>query len=248
MKSKVLVIGETCEDVFKYGLCKRLSPEGPVPVFSPKYEKRNIGMAGNVKSNLESLGVDVDIITNPEKIIKERYVEDKLNHLLLRVDIDDRVKRVDLSNINLKNYCAVVISDYDKGFLTREDIEFISKSSKLVFLDSKKELDSWCLGISFIKINEHEYNRISKKGLEEEIKKSLIVTLGRNGCRYDGEIYKTKDSIIGDVSGAGDTFLAGLVASYLNNNDIIKSISYANSCASKVVSIRGVSVVDVDDI
>ena len=33
---KILVIGESCLDIFQYGDCKRLCPEAPVPVFNPK--------------------------------------------------------------------------------------------------------------------------------------------------------------------------------------------------------------------
>ena len=45
-----------------------------------------------------------------------------------------------------------------------------------------------------------------------------------------------------DVSGAGDTFMAGLVVEYCKTDDIIKSIKFANKCASEVVTHRGVSV------
>ena len=31
---KILVIGETCKDVFNYGRVDRLCPEAPVPVFN----------------------------------------------------------------------------------------------------------------------------------------------------------------------------------------------------------------------
>jgi len=39
---KILVIGDSCTDVFLYGNVYRLAPEGPVPVFSPEYEKEKI--------------------------------------------------------------------------------------------------------------------------------------------------------------------------------------------------------------
>jgi hypothetical protein len=38
MMSKVLVIGESCTDIFIYGTSERKSPEGKGPVFIPKYE------------------------------------------------------------------------------------------------------------------------------------------------------------------------------------------------------------------
>ena len=33
---KILVIGDSCKDVFIYGTANRLCPEAPVPVFIPK--------------------------------------------------------------------------------------------------------------------------------------------------------------------------------------------------------------------
>ena len=51
---KILVIGDSCIDKFIYGSCERICPEAPVPVFNPLSSTENIGMAGNVKNNLES--------------------------------------------------------------------------------------------------------------------------------------------------------------------------------------------------
>ena len=41
----ILVIGESCLDVFTYGACKRMCPEAPVPVFNPVKTITNEGMA-----------------------------------------------------------------------------------------------------------------------------------------------------------------------------------------------------------
>jgi len=76
---KILVIGDSCKDVFVYGDCSRLAPAAPVPVFVEKYRKSNKGMAGNVYENVLSLGVKCDIVSNKVDIIKIRYVEKKTN-------------------------------------------------------------------------------------------------------------------------------------------------------------------------
>ena len=49
--SKVLVVGDSCTDVFIYGIIERVSPEAPVPVFNPIKETSNGGMASNVELN-----------------------------------------------------------------------------------------------------------------------------------------------------------------------------------------------------
>ena len=51
---KILVVGDSCEDVFIYGDCDRLAPAAPVPVFVESHRKSNKGMAGNVYENVVS--------------------------------------------------------------------------------------------------------------------------------------------------------------------------------------------------
>ena len=61
---KVLIIGDSCKDVFIYGNVNRLSPEAPVPVFNPRRKIENDGMARNVSNNVESLDSTIYTITN----------------------------------------------------------------------------------------------------------------------------------------------------------------------------------------
>ena len=42
---KILVIGETCDDIFIYGQVNRLNPEAPVPIIKPTHQTMNKGMA-----------------------------------------------------------------------------------------------------------------------------------------------------------------------------------------------------------
>ena len=48
------------------------------------------------------------------------------------------------------------------------------------------------------------------------------------------------------MSGAGDTFLAGLIYKFCMTSDIEQSISFANMCSTDVVQKRGVSSVDTN--
>ena len=86
----ILVIGDSCIDIFRYGKVERLAPEAPVPVIIPEQETSSPGMAGNVVRNIDALGHKVDFITNNNEIKKIRYVCSKYNHLLLRVDEGDK--------------------------------------------------------------------------------------------------------------------------------------------------------------
>jgi len=244
---KILVIGDTCVDIFRYGEVNRLAPEAPVPIIKPDKENSTPGMAGNVVENIKALGYNPDFITNKAEIRKIRYVCSKYNHLLLRVDENDKCESISydiLENIKWKNYDAVVISDYCKGFLQENDIKYISLKHPLTFLDSKKILGSWAHNISFIKINSNEYENTKNILLKDKILfDKVIMTRGRYGCDYKGKNYPTQEVPVKDVSGAGDTFLSGLVVEYVKSKNIELAINFAQECTTIVVQKSGVSTI-----
>ena len=243
-KYKVLVVGEKCWDVFVYGTSKRKSPEGKGPVFIPTKIKKNGGMAANTSANLKAMGLDVTFYSDNGDITKTRYVDEETNELYLRVDENDVVDRIDIYDLpDLVSYDVVVISDYCKGFLNEEDINKIASMHKLVILDTKKKLGDWCKNLSFIKINrlEWEHNKDVIRDNDWLFDK-IICTLDKIGTAYKHTTYPVKPIENADVSGAGDTFVAGFTKKYLETTDIAQSIRWGNHCAGEVVKEKGVSV------
>jgi bifunctional ADP-heptose synthase (sugar kinase/adenylyltransferase) len=257
---KVLVVGEKCEDVFHYGKADRLCPDVPAPVFHIAKTVRSSGMAGNTLRNLKALGVTVHSHFQPEPITKSRYVEEKLNYTFLRVDEGEKnitpySQVFSLTDAEIGEYDAVVVSDYGKGFLSESDIERFCKANPRTFIDTKKvlkdPLGKYCQEAFLVKINSPEFEAHKSKINLDEWSDKLIVTLGDQGCMYrtgTGFHYFPVDGVkVFDLSGAGDTFLAALVGKYLESNDIITSIKYANIKASEVVQQRGVSIINASD-
>ena len=257
----VLVIGDSCKDVFIYGDIERISPEAPIPVFRPTHNEINGGMAKNVANNVEALDMHIHTVTNKNSITKIRYVENRSGQMVLRVDEHDYCERVKenllegLKENKFKNpsfgftsqredhYDSIIISDYCKGFLEESDIEHICKYNKNVFVDTKKKLGEWIKDADFIKINELEYQKNYEVLSENEFEEKLIVTLGSKGCRYKGKEFPVKEVPVKDVSGAGDTFIAGLVRGYLDTQDIESAIEFAQRCTTHVVQQHGVATV-----
>jgi len=243
----VLVIGETCTDIFCYGTCDRLEPSAPVPVFKELSKLTSKGMAQLVATNISSLGTTCDVISNnnEDDITKVRYVDNRSNHMFLRVDTnDDKFTSCDLSSIDdvdFSQYEAVVISDYNKGFLSKEVIEYILSKNPITFLDTKKVLGPWATKAKFIKINSEEFRK-SKDHIDNSYDDKIIVTLGSRGSRYKGIDYSVENVSVKDVSGAGDTFLAALVTNYLKTLDIVSAIKFANDCSTRVVQGRGMTI------
>lgn len=242
--SKILVIGESCTDIFVYGTSERKSPEGNGPVFVPISETYGLGMASNVANNLKAMGAETDIFSDNGSIVKTRYVNRDTNELYLRVDENDSVNRIDISKLtNISQYDAIIISDYCKGFLTEEDISNIASLHHLVILDTKKKLGDWCKDLAFIKVN-----RLEWAGSKDVIRDNewlfdkIICTLDKKGTTYKHITYPVIPIENADVSGAGDTFISGFVVKYLETDDIGKSIEWGNYCAGEVVKEKGVSV------
>ena len=253
---KILIIGESCQDTFVYGAATRLCPEGPVPVFREASRVYSVGMAKNVYHNFvnlrDYLGLDIDFTFISNDVIGEkvRYIDSESNQLLLRVD-GDQHKHIGLdvlSSIDYDSYDAVVVSDYDKGFLSHEDLFYIARRAKVSFLDTKKDCSlNWANQFTFVKINEKEYLENNFKFLSTNLWEKLIVTKGSKGCSYKRKEYPLTHKVeVRDVTGAGDTFLAAFATKYLSVNElkdqkIDHAISFAQECCSRVVSQKGVA-------
>ena len=234
----VLLIGDSCVDEYRIGTVDRLSPEAPVPVIKITSEYSVAGMASNVHLNLKNLGINADFVHNKEIITKTRYIDKRSGQHLLRVDTEPQVTPWQgYSPHPVDFYDAVVISDYNKGFLSYDHIEDIIKlSTGPVFIDTKKQDLSRFNG-AYLKINETEYK--SRYSVNDQ----LIVTLGDRGAMYKNcnteEYFQSSPVDVVDVCGCGDTFLAALVYQFLVTSDIRDAIMFANRAASLTVQRQG---------
>lgn len=245
-KIKIVVIGENCTDKFIYGSVTRLCPEAPVPILNPYKTTKNPGMAGNVVENIKALRKECDItfIHQDTKIVKTRYVDEQSNQMIIRVDEGENdINPLELTQELIDELLLadiVIVSDYNKGFLTNEILSSIGHYSSCSILDSKRVMLPIFKDFTFIKLNKSE--RLQQKdGLIADL--NIITTLGKKGAEYKGNVYPSpmpRDTI--DVSGAGDTFTASFILKYHETKDIKTAIYFANTKASDVVSRRGVVV------
>ena len=237
---KVLLIGDSCTDEYVYGSCERLNPEAPVPILKFNRKETNKGMAWNVKRNIESFGIEVYIITNQETITKTRYIDEKYNQQILRVDNEPDLKPMEY-DLPDEHFDALVISDYDKGFLSNEKIfELVEWFNGPVFIDSKKTKlpKESC----FVKINDLEFSKLDNPA------DNLIITRGSKGAEYQGKLYPGEKVDVFDAVGAGDTFLSALVYFYLKYGIIDKAIPFANKASAIAVSNFGTYVLSKENV
>lgn len=256
-----LVIGETCVDEYVFGKCDRICPEAPAICFircpdSPI--KTNLGMAGNVLENIKSILFknsikgNVDIATNTcssHTITKRRFIDKRYNSIVFREDINDSCHRIDLNHLTLDDYQYIVISDYNKGFISEQnyaDIRKLSPANSVVFADTKKIVTiNMAKSIDVLKINRQEANKILNIN-DLSFLCDIIVTDGGNGAiliqKGQTQTIPTQPIDVIDVCGAGDTFLAALVIDFSQTRNLQSAIRFANIYAGQVVSKQGVCV------
>jgi D-beta-D-heptose 7-phosphate kinase/D-beta-D-heptose 1-phosphate adenosyltransferase len=231
------LLGDSCYDYYHYGEVKRISPEAPIPILDFSHVTKKRGMASNVYDNLKSLGAEVHIVTSFSEN-KRRYIDKKTGQQLLRVDEKINEERYeDVEAPLFSDYDAIVISDYNKGFLSYEDILTVRKNYEgPMFIDTKKPN----LGVfkdMFIKINQYEY--IKSEYIPPDSSK-LIVTYGGDKVYWNNRWYYPPKVNAHDVCGAGDTFLAALAFEYLRKKDVEYAILFAMKAAAITVKHIGV--------
>ena len=240
----IIIIGESCTDIYVYTKSTRLSPEAPVPVLIPIHKVKTGGMAMNVYNNIKNMdsSIDAKLITHKNKIKKKRYVDHKTNHSFIRIDTGE--DNVDPYNGDVQNkYGVTIISDYNKGYLTDANIINISDKSMITILDTKRRLTKDIIdSVDYIKLNEGEYMN-NKDLINDENINKFIITMGGKGASHNGILYlQENDARTIDVSGAGDTFTAAIGLGLHNNKSLSEAIRMANKMSYKVVLQRGTSL------
>jgi len=221
---KFLVLGDACIDEYRFGTVDRLNPEAPVPILNFSRVETKEGMAGNVYRNLVALGASVDLrIPAGDLTRKIRYIDQKSGMHLLRVDHEVPALEYAFKD-DLTQYDALVVSDYNKGFVTDAVIRGLrDRFSGPIYMDTKKR-DLGGIEDVWIKINQIEKDALTSLPPAER----LIVTLGNRGCYYNGQHFPAKAINVVDVCGAGDTFLAAFAYQHTRTQNTPEALRFAN--------------------
>lgn len=228
---------------------------------------------------LENMGVKI------EKIVKEK--DRKSAHKTRIMAVHQQVIRFDKESKNdiletskdellnsfkdiIKNYDAVLLSDYAKGVL-RDDfcqqiIKIANENSKFILIDPKGSDYSKYQNATLLtpnlkeamqalkmKIGDDASLKLALKRLKEELNlKYSIITLSERGIvLYNNDEVKIIPAIakeVFDVTGAGDTVLATLGYALSNKMDIVSALSLANKAAAVVVGKVGSATASLDEI
>jgi D-beta-D-heptose 7-phosphate kinase/D-beta-D-heptose 1-phosphate adenosyltransferase len=184
-------------------------------------------------------------------------------------DIDNTLSNkimdyVIVENKNNKKIDAIILSDYDKGTLTKQlcqDIIQYSNSNGIpTFVDPKIKNYMKYIGCFLFKPNQNESEVLTSKTNLPNIMESLksliqcdhiLLTRGKEGMILDNlqnRIEHEEIIHVVDVTGAGDIVMAILVYCYLKYNDLMISARISNYIAGKSVGFVGNYSTSVDDI
>ena len=152
---KIALIGDLIRDIFIYGSCERMNPEGPYPLVSQQNLIEKNGGAGNVYENLNSLGLDVRFyhLDKSNAPRKTRIIVG--NSIIFRLD-DEKISNNNifiesLKCINFNQYSYVILSDYNKGTLTNVEtlLQSLKQFNCKIIVDPKQDLKKykgvWCI-------------------------------------------------------------------------------------------------------
>lgn len=228
---RVLLIGDACTDKYLYVEHRRQNPEAPqAQLHSVVKKETRYGMVLNVSLCLQALGMDVDTLhPDPSRVCKTRIIDNYTGNQICRIDDDDKpCEPVNLDNIVLSEFDAVVISDYNKGYIAEKTIADIGhRFHGPVFLDTKKT-DLGKFSRCIIKINLAEARAAVQHtgGTSLPMHENLIVTMGDKGAAHGNMHYDAFKVFPKDPCGAGDAFLAGLVYGCFKEGDLSNGIPY----------------------
>ncbi len=299
-KKTILVLGDLMMDKYIWGNVSRISPEAPVPVVEVRKDTRCLGGAGNVSQNLESLGaapLQAGVVGKDEEgdwirnrlhenrgifvderrptIVKTRIIAHQQQ--VVRVDLEQKssipakMETQILRFIQEEKYDGILLSDYNKGTLTRalmkKLLPYASASRIPVFADPKIENFFLFSPVTLIAPNHCEAEQIVHHPClsDSDVEKAGAKILSRISARYlilkRGEqgmtVFEkrkrpyhipTTAREVYDVTGAGDTVIAVASLALLAGASIKEAAILSNAAAGIVVGKLGTATLTSEEL
>jgi len=238
-------------------------------LFSMLKEKKLIDTSYIIVDEKQKTTEKIRIIAEHQQVVRvDREIKYTYNSNTLK-------KIKELIEKSAKETDAFLLSDYGKGILSKEIIEYSIKTANRfnipIFVDPKIEHFSSYKYITSMTPNVNEafsgmrsipsyrqedVEMMGKKIVQKLNLKSLIITQSENGMTVFDNFEKklkithipTKAKEVFDVTGAGDTVISILALSYSITKDILISAIIANYAAGIVVSKLGTATVSIDEL
>lgn len=264
---RVCIIGETIIDEWMMDRIRGFSADNRCPNGKALTEVRQIGGAGIVAAHLSQFTKSVDIITNENKVVKTRYMNNETGEAIyIREQIN--CDPIDASRLVLDGYDLVIVTDFGHGFIDKQAAYRIY-TSRVPFLAVQAQTNADNFGFNLVskyKIADYyNLNRMEAEllvgdrggepgllldatceqlGLDSLSSKAISLTDGANGAwlRMDNGIpvhLPALSKSVVDTIGCGDA-LFSLTALALSLKFSLKdSLLFGSIAAAVMVQRRG---------
>ncbi|RLF56686.1 MAG: bifunctional heptose 7-phosphate kinase/heptose 1-phosphate adenyltransferase [Thermoplasmata archaeon] len=212
---------------------------------------------GLIINELDNIGAkNLCSYGSKQTIVKERIIADDRKVQMLRVD-RETISKIDSKRaieVFLKDcrkvYDVIIVSDYAKGMITKELMEFLKTLNTKIIVDPKPINGFLYNDAYMITPNEKEW-KIMKLSSKYSLKnvKFILETKGKHGMILYNKLNNKEYSIMSEpvevynVSGAGDTVVAVMGLCLSMNYSIHEAAILANKCAAYVVTQSGTTTV-----
>ncbi|MCF6247206.1 MAG: D-glycero-beta-D-manno-heptose-7-phosphate kinase [Desulfobacula sp.] len=239
------------------------------------------GRAGKmIFEKLDVIGIKTDgIISEPDRPTTRKTRVIASNQQVLRIDkeikrnINDTTLRklVDIIETKIKDVNLIILSDYDKGLITKALVQktvSLAREYNIMILADPKSLNfSKYENVSILTPNKKEASLAANMDINSDIDlftagqkimdqvklERLLITCGKDGMILF-EIGKKPFTIaskarqVFDVSGAGDTVISLLGLGFAIGLDFKESAGLANAAAGIVVGKLGTATASIDEL
>ena len=221
-----------------------------------------------MKELLKERNIEPLLIEDTNRPTTEKIRILAVSQQLIRIDRESKdklspdVEQKIISKIKeiLDDIDAVIVSDYGKGVITKNVMDFLVSTYKMIFVDPKPSNFHLYKHITIMTPNKKEayqsinapedmpVEEVGRRIMEALEINHLLITLGAEGMALFNEnrIVRigTKAKKVFDVTGAGDTVIATLAMAKVAGGTWEESTCLSNYAAGYVVGEIGTATVD----
>ena len=220
-----------------------------------------------LKEMLEKNNIKPLVVVDTQRPTIEKTRVLAVSQQLLRIDRESR-KRIDdkiiynlIQSIDkiINSIDGIIVSDYGKGVITKEVMDYILSKDKPVFVDPKPENFELYKNITIMTPNKKEAYQCVKRGKDYPLEKvgkeimerlgisHLLITLGSEGMAlFENESITripAKAKKVFDVTGAGDTVISVLTLAKVSGGSWLESAILSNLAGGYVVGEIGTAAI-----
>ncbi|MBU4274580.1 D-glycero-beta-D-manno-heptose-7-phosphate kinase [Patescibacteria group bacterium] len=219
-----------------------------------EFQKRGIKTSGVIRDSLKPTTQKIRVVARGQQMVRI----DKEDNGCINAKIERKI--INFINLNIKQWQALVISDYAKGLLNKELVQKIMKLAKKHKIptigDARPKNAIFFKNITLLTPNHKEAveiagtNNLREAGriIQKKLNCDILITQGAEGMtlfeKNRIQHFSTKAREVFDVAGAGDTVVATLALALATGSSLKEAAIISNHAAGIVVGKLGVATIN----